>query len=182
MLFVLTQTWPSALCQTRTLRGRSIARSGDAIINGVPPCGLPKISTWASCIVSPTRLASPLWSIWAKRVRLRLCIASWRRCNVSSTENGLGLVTMPSTEGGVPGFVGSFMFLTSLLCSTSCATWVISSCWYCTSSEVKLSKATKVHALSSSFHIGYRQLTPYPDSQVGVQTFRHLSHTCGQLL
>src|SRR2546428_14188432 len=32
------------------------------------------------------------------------------------------------------------------------------------------------------FHISYRQLTLFLDSQVGVQTFRHLSHTCGQLL
>jgi hypothetical protein len=27
-------------------------------------------------IVRPTRLASPLWSIWANRVRLRLCMIS----------------------------------------------------------------------------------------------------------
>ena len=38
-------------------------------------------------------------------------MASWRRATVSSTENGLGLVTMPSTEGGVPDGVGSFMVL-----------------------------------------------------------------------
>ena len=43
--------------------GRSKARSREAIIRGVPAFGLPKISTWAYCIVRPTRLASPLWSI-----------------------------------------------------------------------------------------------------------------------
>src|SRR5436305_14108032 len=49
--------------------------------------------------------------MWAKRVRLRLCMTCWRRSNVSSTENGLGLVTIPSTKGGVPGCVCSFTFL-----------------------------------------------------------------------
>jgi hypothetical protein len=111
-----TDPYPTVLTlPDKRFEGRSSARSGEAIINGVPPLGLPKISTWASCIVRPTRFASPLWSIWAKRIRFRLCIPSWRRTNVSSTENGLGLVTIPSTEGGVPGFVGSFMFLTYLL-------------------------------------------------------------------
>jgi hypothetical protein len=42
-------------------------------------------------------------------------MASCRRSNVSSTENGLGLLTMPSTEGGVPDFVGWFMILSYLL-------------------------------------------------------------------
>jgi hypothetical protein len=32
-----------------------------------------------------------------KSVILRLCMISWRRFNVSSTESGLGLVTIPST-------------------------------------------------------------------------------------
>jgi hypothetical protein len=39
---------------------------------------------------------------------------AFRRSNVFSTENGLGLLTMPSTEGGVPDVVGSFMVLTPL--------------------------------------------------------------------
>jgi hypothetical protein len=38
-----------------------------------------------------------------------------RRSNVSCTANGLGLVTIPSTEGGVADVVGSFMVLTYLL-------------------------------------------------------------------
>src|SRR6266699_5936676 len=115
MLFVLTQTWPSALCQTRTLRGRSSASSGDAIMRVVPPFGLPKISTWASCIVRPMPLAKSLWSIWAKRVRFRLPITAFKCSNVASTANGLGLLSMPSTEGDVPEVVGSFMFFTFLL-------------------------------------------------------------------
>ena len=48
---------------------------------------------------------------------MRLCMISWRRSNVSPTENGLGLLTMPSTEGSVPDIFGSFMFLTFLLYS-----------------------------------------------------------------
>src|SRR6266480_4501875 len=53
--------------------------------------------------------------MWAKIFRFRLWMASRSRSNVLSTENGLGLLTIPSTEGGVPDFVGSFIFLTYLL-------------------------------------------------------------------
>ena len=68
-------------------------------MSGVPPFGLPKISTWASCIERPTPLAKSLWSIWANRVRLQLPIFPFRRARVSSTEKGLGLLSLPSVEG-----------------------------------------------------------------------------------
>jgi len=85
-------------------------------MRGVPPFGLPKISTCASCIVRPTPLAKSLWSIWSNRVMLRLRMASFRRTTVSSTGNGLGLLSMPSTEGGVPDGAALFMVL-STFCS-----------------------------------------------------------------
>src|SRR5207302_9891697 len=72
--------------------------------------------------------------MWAKRVRLRLCIASWRRFNVSSAENGLGLVTIPSTKGGVPGCVCSFTFLS---CNTQGQTLSLTS-HHCTQSLLYL--------------------------------------------
>jgi hypothetical protein len=41
------------------------ATLGDAIINGVPDFGLPKMSSFVGCIFRPALAASPLWSIRA---------------------------------------------------------------------------------------------------------------------
>ena len=57
------RTHPDLIIHTlpdKDFKGQIKCKSGDAIMSGVPPFGLPKISTWASCIVRPTRLASPL--------------------------------------------------------------------------------------------------------------------------
>ena len=40
-------------------------------------------------------------------------MASFRRATVSSTEDGLGLVSMPSTEGGIPDDAALFMVLST---------------------------------------------------------------------
>src|SRR5260370_33845182 len=46
-------------------------------------------------------------------------MVAFRRSNVSSTGNGLDLLTMPSTEGGVPDVVASFIFLTFLVITST---------------------------------------------------------------
>src|SRR5262249_9207271 len=68
---------------------------GTASMRGVPPFGLPKISSFVGGISIPTFAASPLWSMIANRVisldrRIFLSLST-----VSSTEGLLGILTMP---------------------------------------------------------------------------------------
>src|SRR5208282_4279835 len=59
-LLYVTETLPSASSATRAFSGRSMAKLGATTISGVPPFGLPNITTLVGLIFSPTFSASPL--------------------------------------------------------------------------------------------------------------------------
>jgi hypothetical protein len=68
---------------------------GEAIINGVPAFGLPKIRTFVGRICIPASWAAPLWSIIINNLipfASRICFSL---CTVSSTECRLSMVTTP---------------------------------------------------------------------------------------
>jgi hypothetical protein len=74
-----------------------MAASGAAAMTGVPPAGLPKITSVVSRSDWPTARASALWSITANTFAPAAPIASVSLLTVSATPNGLCLLTIPST-------------------------------------------------------------------------------------
>jgi hypothetical protein len=89
------QTSPLSSSETRTLRGRSIASVGAAIISGVPALGLPNMSRRLGLIVRPALAASPLKSMRAKIASPCDITDDSRRSKVSSNECSLMTRTMP---------------------------------------------------------------------------------------
>jgi hypothetical protein len=65
--------------------------------------------------LQPDPFRFPLWLMCANTLRPRLRIASWRRFSVSSTENGLRFVMIPSIEGGITNGVESLLLIMNLL-------------------------------------------------------------------
>jgi hypothetical protein len=68
------------------LNGRSRATLGEAIISGVPPFGLPKMSSCVGRISRPFRAASSLKSMRAKIVTPFVLAIDSRLSSVSYTE------------------------------------------------------------------------------------------------
>src|SRR2546426_3275714 len=93
-----SQTFPSASSQARAFRGRSIAILGEAIINGVPALGLPKINNCAGRIVSPTFCASPEKSMRANTVSPRDLARVSSRPRVSGTGYRLATWARPRSS------------------------------------------------------------------------------------
>src|SRR5258708_7199556 len=89
------QTSPFSSSDTSAFSGRSIASEGAAIIRGVPPLGLPKISSFVGRIFIPTFSASPLWSIKANTCTPRSARTDSSRFTVSSTEYLLATCKRP---------------------------------------------------------------------------------------
>jgi hypothetical protein len=81
-----TQTLPLASSRTRIFRGRSIALLGVASINGVPPFGLAKISSFVGGNCQSTNSASLLWSIKANNFTPLDCRILFSRSTVCSVD------------------------------------------------------------------------------------------------
>ena len=93
---VFVTLWRSRCLRARTPNPRpgSSAASGAETITGVPAAGLPNKTNFVSGIVSPTRAASPLWSITAKSFRPFAAIVLSSRSTVSATDQGLCLAVI----------------------------------------------------------------------------------------